>query len=48
MIHDSTRHIEDRGRLAPMAAKLVGRLAIMVVVRPFPNMGWADSHNLIV
>jgi hypothetical protein len=38
--------MEDEGRLAPMAAKLVDRLAILVVVRRFPSMGAADSRSL--
>jgi hypothetical protein len=29
-----------------MAAELVDRLAILVVVRPFPGMGAADSRSL--
>jgi hypothetical protein len=38
--------IEDAGRLAPMAAELVVRLAILVVVRRFHGMGVADSRSL--
>jgi hypothetical protein len=38
--------MEDGGRLAPMAAKLVDRLAILVDVRRFPCMGAADSRSL--
>jgi hypothetical protein len=38
--------MEDGGRLAPMAAELVDRLAIFVVVRRFPSMGVADSRSL--
>jgi hypothetical protein len=38
--------LEDGGRLAPMAAELVDRLAILVVVRRFPCMGAAYSHSL--
>jgi hypothetical protein len=30
--------MEDGGRLVPMAAELVDRLAILVVVRRFPGM----------
>jgi hypothetical protein len=37
--------IDDGGRLAPMAAELVDRLAILVVVRRFPGMGAADSRS---
>jgi hypothetical protein len=38
--------MEDGGRLAPMAAELVDRLAILVVVRRFPCMCVADSRSL--
>lgn len=38
--------MEDGGRLAPMAAELVDRLAILVAVRRFPGMGAADSRSL--
>jgi hypothetical protein len=38
--------MEDGGRLAPMAAELVYRLAILVAVRRFHSMGVADSHSL--
>jgi hypothetical protein len=38
--------LEDGGRLAPMAAELVDRLAILVAVRRFPGMGAADSRSL--
>jgi hypothetical protein len=38
--------MEDGGRLAPMAAELVDRLAILVVVRRFPGMDAADSRSL--
>jgi hypothetical protein len=38
--------MEDGGRLAPMAPKLVDRLAILVVVRRFPGMGAADYRSL--
>jgi hypothetical protein len=38
--------MEDGGRLAPMAAELVYRLAILVAVRRFPGMGAADSRSL--
>jgi hypothetical protein len=37
--------MEDGGRVAPMAAELVDRLAILVVVRRFPSMGAADSRS---
>jgi hypothetical protein len=38
--------MEDGGRLAPMAAELVDRLSILVVVCRFPGMGAADSRSL--
>jgi hypothetical protein len=38
--------MEDGGRLAPMAAELVDRLAILVDVRRFVGMGAADSRSL--
>jgi hypothetical protein len=38
--------MEDGGRLAPMAAELVDRLAILVVVCRFLGMGAADSRSL--
>jgi hypothetical protein len=38
--------IEDGGRLAPMVAELVDRLAILVDVRRFPGMGAAESRSL--
>jgi hypothetical protein len=38
--------MEDGGQLAPMAVELVDRLAILVVVRRFPNMGDVDSPSL--
>ena len=38
--------MEDAGRLAPMAAELVDRLAILVVVRRFLGMDVADSRSL--
>jgi hypothetical protein len=38
--------MEDGGRLAPIAAELVDRLAMLVVVRRFPGMGAADSRSL--
>jgi hypothetical protein len=38
--------MEDGGRLVPMAADLVDRLAILVVVRRFHGMGSADSRSL--
>jgi hypothetical protein len=40
--------MEDGGRLAPMAAELVDRLAILVAVRRFPGMGAADSRSLLI
>jgi hypothetical protein len=36
--------LKDGGRLAPMAAKLVDRLAILVVVRRFRCVGGTDSR----
>jgi hypothetical protein len=38
--------MEDGGRLAPMAAELVDRLAILVAIRRFPSMGAGDSRSL--
>jgi hypothetical protein len=38
--------LEDGGRLAPMAAELVDRFAILVAVRRFHGMGDADSRSL--
>jgi hypothetical protein len=38
--------MEDGGRLAPMAAELVDRLAILVAIRRFLGMGAADSRSL--
>jgi hypothetical protein len=38
--------LEDRGRLAPMSAELVDRLAILVAVLRFPGMGAPDSRSL--
>jgi hypothetical protein len=38
--------MEDGGRLVPMAAELVDRLAILIVVRRFPGMGAPDSRSL--
>jgi hypothetical protein len=38
--------MKDGGRLAPMAAELVDRLAILVAVRRFPNMSVVDSRSL--
>jgi hypothetical protein len=38
--------MEDGGRSGPMAAKLVDRLAMLVVVRRFPSMSVADSRSL--
>jgi hypothetical protein len=37
--------IEDEGRLAPMAAELVDRLAILVAARRLLGMGVADSRR---
>jgi hypothetical protein len=36
----------DDGRLAPMVAELVDRLAILVAVRCFPGMGAMDTRSL--
>jgi hypothetical protein len=38
--------MEDGGRLAPMAADLVDRLAILVALRRFPSMGATDARSL--
>ena len=38
--------MEDGAQLAPTAAELVDRLAILVAVRRFPGMGAADSRSL--
>jgi hypothetical protein len=38
--------LEDGGRLAPMAAELVDRIAILVAFRRFPPMGAAESRPL--
>jgi hypothetical protein len=38
--------MEDGCRLAPMAAELANRLAILVVVRRFHGMGATDSRSL--
>jgi hypothetical protein len=38
--------LDDGGRLAPMAADLVDRLAVMVSIRRFPSMGAAESRSL--
>jgi hypothetical protein len=38
--------VEDGGRLAHVAAKLVDRLAILLAVRRFHAMGAADSRSL--
>jgi hypothetical protein len=38
--------LENGGRLAPMAAELVDRLAIWVALCRFPGMGVADSRSL--
>jgi hypothetical protein len=38
--------MKDMGRLAPMAAELVDRLAIFVAVRRFLGMSAADSRSL--
>jgi hypothetical protein len=37
---------DDAGRLAPIAAELVDRMAVLVAVRRFPSMGVADSRSL--
>jgi hypothetical protein len=38
--------LEDGGKLAPMAAELIYRLAILVACRRFPGMGDSDSRSL--
>jgi hypothetical protein len=38
--------MEDGGQLAPMAAELVDRLAILVADRRFPGMGAVDYRSL--
>jgi hypothetical protein len=38
--------MEDGGRLAPMAAKLADRMAILVAFLYFPCMVFDDSHSL--
>jgi hypothetical protein len=38
--------MEDGDRLAPMAAELVDRLDILVIVHRFLGMGAADSRSL--
>jgi hypothetical protein len=38
--------MEDGGMLAPVAAELVDRMAILVVIRRFPCIGVADSRSL--
>jgi hypothetical protein len=38
--------LDDGGRLAPMAAELVDRLAILVAIRHFPGMGATHSRSL--
>jgi hypothetical protein len=46
-VHDNYPFaLEDGGRLAPMAAELVDRMAILVALRRFPSMGVADSRSL--
>jgi hypothetical protein len=46
-IHDYfPSDMEDGGRLAPMAAELVDRMAIFVVARRFHGMGAVDSRSL--
>jgi hypothetical protein len=46
-VHDSYPFdLEDGGRLAPMAAELDDRWAILVAVRRFPGMGGANSRSL--
>jgi hypothetical protein len=37
---------EDGGRLAPMAAELIDRFAILVAIRRFPSIGAADARLL--
>jgi hypothetical protein len=37
--------LEDGARLAPMAAELVNRMAILVAIRRFPGMGVVDSRS---
>jgi hypothetical protein len=47
LIHDYYSFaMEDGGRLAPMAAELVDRLAILVVVRRSHGIGAADPRSL--
>jgi hypothetical protein len=47
MIHDYyPLSLEDGSRLAPIAANLVDRLAILVAVCRFPSMGTSESHFL--
>jgi hypothetical protein len=46
-VHDNYPFaLEDRGRLAPMAAELVGRLAILMIIRRFLGVGATDSRSL--
>jgi hypothetical protein len=46
-VHDYySFEVEDGGRLAPLAAELADRMAILVVVRPLSIMGVADSRSL--
>jgi hypothetical protein len=46
-VHDyNPLALEDGGRFAPMAAKLVDRLATLVAVRRFTCMGVDDSRSL--
>jgi hypothetical protein len=47
LIHDYYPFaLEDGGRLAPMAAELVDRLAILMAIRRFHGMGVDDSRSL--
>jgi hypothetical protein len=46
-VHDCYPFVlEDGGRLAPMAAEMVDRMAILVAVRRFRGMSVADSRSL--
>jgi hypothetical protein len=47
VLHDYDPFVlEDGGRLAPMAAELVDRMAVLVAVRRFPSMGGGVSRSL--
>jgi hypothetical protein len=37
--------LDDGGRLAPMAAEVVDRMAILAAFRRFPGVGGADSRR---